>query len=83
MLGSQQCLTNKSPETILNFASKLDSEAGSKKRKPADAFSALEIAMEWWKKPSECCPTQLLLLKRIRDLAAKKWKVYNGAAKNK
>ncbi|GFX74957.1 uncharacterized protein TNCV_1845291 [Trichonephila clavipes] len=39
----------------------------------ADAFSALETAMEWYEQQSECCPTQLLLLKRIRDLAAKKW----------
>ncbi|GFW39767.1 uncharacterized protein TNCV_2419331 [Trichonephila clavipes] len=39
----------------------------------ADAFSALETAMEWYEQPSECCcPTQLLLLKRIRHLAAKK-----------
>ncbi|GFY25228.1 uncharacterized protein TNCV_2483491 [Trichonephila clavipes] len=37
-----------------------------------DAFSALETAMEWYEQQSECCPTQLLLLKRIRDLAAKK-----------
>ncbi|GFT99618.1 uncharacterized protein TNCV_114951 [Trichonephila clavipes] len=36
----------------------------------ADAFSALEIAMEWCEQQSECCPTRLLLLKRIRDLAA-------------
>ncbi|GFY00683.1 uncharacterized protein TNCV_2140761 [Trichonephila clavipes] len=28
----------------------------------ADAFSALETAMEWYKQQSECCPTQLLLL---------------------
>ncbi|GFW59200.1 uncharacterized protein TNCV_2781311 [Trichonephila clavipes] len=38
----------------------------------ADAFSALETAMEWYEQQSECCPTQLLLLKRIRDLTAKK-----------
>jgi len=38
----------------------------------ADAFAALETAMEWYEQQSECCPTQLLLLKRIRDLAAKK-----------
>ncbi|GFX46133.1 uncharacterized protein TNCV_2094491 [Trichonephila clavipes] len=38
----------------------------------ADAFSALETAMEWYEQQSECCSTQLLLLKRIRDLAAKK-----------
>ncbi|PRD25677.1 UNVERIFIED_CONTAM: hypothetical protein NCL1_40219 [Trichonephila clavipes] len=38
----------------------------------ADAFSALETAMQWYVKKSECCPTQLLLLKRIRDVAAEK-----------
>ncbi|GFU83839.1 uncharacterized protein TNCV_1695091 [Trichonephila clavipes] len=37
----------------------------------AGAFSALKTAMEWYEQQSECCPTQLLLLKRIRDLAAK------------
>ncbi|GFT00525.1 uncharacterized protein TNCV_140851 [Trichonephila clavipes] len=40
----------------------------------ADAFSALETAMEWNEQRSECCPTQLLLLKRIEDLEAKKRK---------
>ncbi|GFY04247.1 retrovirus-related Pol polyprotein from transposon opus [Trichonephila clavipes] len=38
----------------------------------AGTFSALETAMEWYEQQSECCPTQLLLLKRIRDLAVKK-----------
>ncbi|GFX03544.1 uncharacterized protein TNCV_4751291 [Trichonephila clavipes] len=38
----------------------------------AGAFSALETVMEWHEQQSECCPTQLLLLKRFRDLAAKK-----------
>ncbi|GFW40539.1 uncharacterized protein TNCV_4823781 [Trichonephila clavipes] len=38
----------------------------------ADAFSALETAMEGYEQQSECCPTQLLLLERIRGLAAKK-----------
>ncbi|GFS60822.1 uncharacterized protein TNCV_2002031 [Trichonephila clavipes] len=38
----------------------------------ADAFSALETAVEWYKKQSECCPTLLLLLKRIRYLTTKK-----------
>ncbi|GFV47235.1 uncharacterized protein TNCV_4828911 [Trichonephila clavipes] len=38
----------------------------------ADAFSALETAMEWYEQQSECCRIQLLLLKRIGDLAAKK-----------
>ncbi|GFT35294.1 hypothetical protein TNCV_1096421 [Trichonephila clavipes] len=37
----------------------------------ADAFSALETAMEWYEQQSECCPTQLLLLKIIRTLQLK------------
>ncbi|GFX78036.1 uncharacterized protein TNCV_971901 [Trichonephila clavipes] len=35
-------------------------------------FSALETAIEWYEQQSECCPTQLLLLKRIRDPAVRK-----------
>ncbi|GFW13041.1 uncharacterized protein TNCV_3329731 [Trichonephila clavipes] len=42
----------------------------------ADAFSALETAMEWYKQQSECCPTQLLLLKRT-NLAAKKRRLFS------
>ncbi|GFW19709.1 uncharacterized protein TNCV_1605991 [Trichonephila clavipes] len=38
----------------------------------AGVFCALETAMEWYEQQSERCPSQLLLLKRIRDLAAKK-----------
>ncbi|GFS57365.1 uncharacterized protein TNCV_492191 [Trichonephila clavipes] len=38
----------------------------SKRPSNADAFSALETAVEWYEQQSECCPTQLLLLKRIR-----------------
>ncbi|GFW37059.1 uncharacterized protein TNCV_5019571 [Trichonephila clavipes] len=49
-----------------------DNYESSKDSSNADAFSALETAMEWYEQQSECCPTQLLLLKRIRDLAAKK-----------
>ncbi|GFU65081.1 uncharacterized protein TNCV_1351971 [Trichonephila clavipes] len=37
----------------------------------ADAFSALETGMEGYEQQSECCPTQRMLLKRIRDLAVK------------
>ncbi|GFW80849.1 uncharacterized protein TNCV_3779291 [Trichonephila clavipes] len=44
----------------------------SKGASNADAFSALETAMERYEQQSECCPIQLLLLKRIRDLTAKK-----------
>ncbi|GFT55545.1 uncharacterized protein TNCV_3320591 [Trichonephila clavipes] len=49
-----------------------NSNGNSKGPSNADAFSALETAMEWYEESSECCPTQLLLLKRIRDFAAKK-----------
>ncbi|GFT73539.1 hypothetical protein TNCV_4021421 [Trichonephila clavipes] len=41
----------------------------------ADAFSGLKTAREWNEQQSECCPTQLLQLKRIRDLAAIKMKM--------
>ncbi|GFU45165.1 hypothetical protein TNCV_4236071 [Trichonephila clavipes] len=47
-------------------------DESSKGPSNADAFSALETAVEWYEQQSECCPTQLLLLKRVRDLAAKK-----------
>ncbi|GFU84927.1 uncharacterized protein TNCV_58661 [Trichonephila clavipes] len=43
----------------------------SKGSSNADGFSALETAMEWYEQQSEGCPTQLLLLKRVGDLAAK------------
>ncbi|GFV62157.1 uncharacterized protein TNCV_4109601 [Trichonephila clavipes] len=45
---------------------------GVKGRSNAEAFSALETAVGWYEQQSERCPTQLLLLKRIGDLAAKK-----------
>ncbi|GFU00182.1 transposable element Tcb2 transposase [Trichonephila clavipes] len=45
---------------------------GSKGPSNADAFSALETAMEGYEQQSECCPTQLLLLKRIIDTCRKK-----------
>ncbi|GFS61206.1 hypothetical protein TNCV_3104671 [Trichonephila clavipes] len=82
-LKSQQFLTKKSQENILNSASELDSEDGSKERKIANAFSALKTAMGWYEQQPECCPIQLLLPKRIGDIAAKKTKMYNGTAKNK
>ncbi|GFS52169.1 uncharacterized protein TNCV_1105491 [Trichonephila clavipes] len=51
-----------------------DNNESSKGPSNADALFALETAVEWYEQQSECCPTQLLLLKRIRDLAAKKRK---------
>ncbi|VVC27160.1 Hypothetical protein CINCED_3A011018 [Cinara cedri] len=38
----------------------------------SEAFTAFETGLEWFEKQAECCPTQLLLLKRLRDLAAGK-----------
>ncbi|GFW33090.1 hypothetical protein TNCV_2110201 [Trichonephila clavipes] len=55
----------------------------SKDPSNANAFSALETAMEWYEQRSVCCPTQLLLLKRIRDLAAKKRRCTMVKRKNK
>ncbi|GFV00291.1 uncharacterized protein TNCV_2117451 [Trichonephila clavipes] len=49
-----------------------NNNGSSKGPSNADVFSALEITMECYKQQSESCSTQLLLLKRIRDLAAKK-----------
>ncbi|GFV06136.1 hypothetical protein TNCV_1084101 [Trichonephila clavipes] len=48
-----------------------DNNESNKGPSNADAFSALETAMEWYEQQSECCHIQLLLLKRIRNLAAK------------
>ncbi|GFX58519.1 uncharacterized protein TNCV_416991 [Trichonephila clavipes] len=50
-----------------------DNNESSKGPSNAEAFSALKTAMEWNEQQSECCPIQLLLLKRIRDISAKKW----------
>lgn len=38
----------------------------------AEAFAAYETGLEWFEKQVECCPTQLLLLKCLWDLAAEK-----------
>ncbi|GFV04563.1 uncharacterized protein TNCV_294401 [Trichonephila clavipes] len=38
----------------------------------AGTFSALDTVMALYEQQSECCPVELLLLKRIRDLSAKK-----------
>ncbi|GFT73339.1 uncharacterized protein TNCV_4009531 [Trichonephila clavipes] len=59
-----------------------NSNESSKGPSNSDVFSALEIAMELYEQQSECCPTQLLLLKRIRPCSVKR-EVYNGTEKNK
>jgi len=38
----------------------------------SQAFVAAETLMSWLEKQNESSPTQLILLKRIKDLAAKK-----------
>ncbi|GFW67575.1 uncharacterized protein TNCV_3392461 [Trichonephila clavipes] len=48
-----------------------NNKESSKDPSNADAFSALETATEWYKQPERCL-TQQLLLKRNRDLAAKR-----------
>ncbi|GFW39411.1 histone-lysine N-methyltransferase SETMAR [Trichonephila clavipes] len=54
-----------------------NNDESSKGPSNADAFSALETTMEWYEQQLECCPTQLLLFKRIRDLAAKERRQIN------
>ncbi|GFT96243.1 uncharacterized protein TNCV_3906831 [Trichonephila clavipes] len=48
-----------------------------------NAFSVLETAMEWYEQQPECFPTQLLLLKRITELAVKKRRCTMVQRKNK
>lgn len=38
----------------------------------SEAFNAFDVAMEWCEQQKECNPEQLLLLKRLKDLAARK-----------
>ncbi|XP_044018036.1 jerky protein homolog-like [Aphidius gifuensis] len=49
-----------------------ESVSSSKGPSHAEAFKAFETGLEWFEKQAESCPAQLLLLKRLRDLAAKK-----------
>ncbi|GFU51835.1 uncharacterized protein TNCV_3733491 [Trichonephila clavipes] len=49
-----------------------NNDESSKSPSNANVFSVLETAMEWYEQQSECCPPQLLMFKRIRDLAARK-----------
>ncbi|GFT58822.1 uncharacterized protein TNCV_184811 [Trichonephila clavipes] len=49
----------------------VDNNISSKAPSNVHTFSALETAMEWYEQQSECCSTRVLLLKRIRELAAK------------
>ncbi|GFX41838.1 hypothetical protein TNCV_389511 [Trichonephila clavipes] len=49
----------------------VNNNESSKNPSNADVFSVLETAMEWYEQQSECCSTQLQLLKSIRDLSTK------------
>ncbi|XP_043471596.1 jerky protein homolog-like [Leptopilina heterotoma] len=44
----------------------------TKKVSNSEAFNAFEIGLEWYAQQEECSCTQLLLLRRMRNLAAKK-----------
>ncbi|GFW40802.1 uncharacterized protein TNCV_4368501 [Trichonephila clavipes] len=48
-----------------------NNNGSSKDPSNAGVFSGIETTTEWYEHQSESCITQLLLLKRIRDLAAK------------
>jgi hypothetical protein len=55
-----------------NDDSSKESIGTPKRSTSAEAFDAFETDLEWFEKQAECCPTQLLLLKRLQDLAAEK-----------
>ncbi|GFW48001.1 uncharacterized protein TNCV_2401881 [Trichonephila clavipes] len=55
----------------------------TKRPSNAGAFSALETAMEWHEKQSECCPTQNTAAQENQRPCSEKTKVYNGTAKKK
>ena len=60
-----------------------DGDDGGSNKGPthAEGFAALETAMLWYECQSECCSTKLLLLKGLRDVAAKK-KIYISTKRN-
>lgn len=49
-----------------------ENEAEETGPRHSEAFVAAETLMTWLEKQNESSPTQLMLLKRIKDLAAKK-----------
>ncbi|PRD33107.1 UNVERIFIED_CONTAM: hypothetical protein NCL1_18420 [Trichonephila clavipes] len=77
MLNDDEIVTSMEEESV-SVADEMDEEKdnnsieSSKGPSKTDAFSALETSMKRYEQQSECCPTQLPLRKRIRDLAAKK-----------
>ncbi|GFV40420.1 hypothetical protein TNCV_2535881 [Trichonephila clavipes] len=80
MLNDEEIVTSFQEETDTVDHETAEDEDNNERRKgssTADAFSTLETAMERCEQQSECCPTQLLLLKKIRELAAKKQRCTN------
>ncbi|KAF9420935.1 hypothetical protein HW555_002918 [Spodoptera exigua] len=51
-----------------------ETETGDVCQEPshAEAFEALDVAFKWFERQDELDPIQLLQLKRVRDLAARK-----------
>ncbi|GFT50619.1 jerky-like protein [Trichonephila clavipes] len=73
----------KSRETILSFASELDSEDGSNERKIDGAFSAFKTAMEWYEQQLRGLSYSTTATQDNQIPCSEKTKVYNGTAKNK
>lgn len=65
-------LQNQSGDEESDDSSCDESISESKGPSHAEAFAAFETGLEWFERQTECCPAQLLFLKRLRDLAARK-----------
>lgn len=70
--GIVSSVQNQSEDEESNDSSCDEDGDESKGPSHAGAFAAFETGLEWFERQAECCPTQLLLLKRLRDLAAQK-----------
>jgi len=55
-----------------DYSSSDESICIPKEPSSAEGFAAFETGLEWFEKQAKCCPTQLLLLTRLRDLTAEK-----------
>ena len=77
IVGSVLAETN---DEVLTNEEKCD-ESEIKGSTHAEAFDAFKTAMEWCEQQNKCCSTQLLFLKKMRDLAATK-RVTNLKQKN-
>lgn len=65
-------LKNQEDDDHDNDSSSDESVNAPNKPSHAEAFAAFETGLEWFERQDECRQTQLLLLKRLRDLAAQK-----------